>query len=149
MPSSCNLGTLSSWNPLGHSRPVTGLFTFLEARVLYCTTGFTFDLSCFLVCFTAVAVRRCHTARNWLMINWKAVYRKRSWLNRSTMPTFSWGDSVKPPNPRTTKDPSQIRTKLAALPLCQYISSSIYSNQPNMRKACKWQNTSLGVRDTL
>jgi len=23
---SCNLGTLLSWNPLGHSRPVTGLF---------------------------------------------------------------------------------------------------------------------------
>jgi hypothetical protein len=22
---SCNLGTLTSWNPLGHSRPVTGL----------------------------------------------------------------------------------------------------------------------------
>ena len=25
MPLSCNLGTLTSWNPLGHSRPVTGL----------------------------------------------------------------------------------------------------------------------------
>jgi len=23
---SCNPGTLTSWNPLGHSRPVTGLF---------------------------------------------------------------------------------------------------------------------------
>jgi hypothetical protein len=26
VPLSCNLGTLTSWNPLGHSRPVTGLF---------------------------------------------------------------------------------------------------------------------------
>jgi hypothetical protein len=26
MALSCNLGTLTSWNPLGHSRPVTGLF---------------------------------------------------------------------------------------------------------------------------
>jgi hypothetical protein len=25
VPLSCNLGTLTSWNPLGHSRPVTGL----------------------------------------------------------------------------------------------------------------------------
>ena len=25
MPLSCNLGTLTSWKPLGHSRPVTGL----------------------------------------------------------------------------------------------------------------------------
>ena len=25
MPLSCNLGTLTSWHPLGHSRPVTGL----------------------------------------------------------------------------------------------------------------------------
>jgi hypothetical protein len=27
VPLSCNLGTLTSWNPLGHSRPVTGLLT--------------------------------------------------------------------------------------------------------------------------
>ena len=26
MPLSCNLGTLTSWNPLGHSRPISGLF---------------------------------------------------------------------------------------------------------------------------
>jgi hypothetical protein len=25
VPLSCNLGTLTSWNPLGHSRPVMGL----------------------------------------------------------------------------------------------------------------------------
>jgi hypothetical protein len=25
VPLSCNLGTSTSWNPLGHSRPVTGL----------------------------------------------------------------------------------------------------------------------------
>jgi hypothetical protein len=25
VPFSCNLGTLTSWNPLGHSRPLTGL----------------------------------------------------------------------------------------------------------------------------
>ena len=28
MPSSLNLGTLTSWNPLGQSRPLKGLFTF-------------------------------------------------------------------------------------------------------------------------
>jgi len=52
VPFSRNLGTLTSLNPLGHSRPVTGLFTFtlpacepfdhawfevLEAVTLYCT----------------------------------------------------------------------------------------------------------------
>jgi hypothetical protein len=74
----------------------------------------------FVVCFTTVVVHRCHTARNWLMINCKAVNRKRSWLNGGTIPTFSWRDSVKPPNPRTANDPSQIRRKLAALPLGQH-----------------------------
>ena len=29
VPLSCNLGTLNFWNPLGHSRPVTGLLYFL------------------------------------------------------------------------------------------------------------------------
>jgi hypothetical protein len=29
VPLSCNLGTLTYWNPLGHSRPVTGLLYFL------------------------------------------------------------------------------------------------------------------------
>ena len=33
MPLSCNLGTLTPWNPLGHSRPETGMlylyFTYL------------------------------------------------------------------------------------------------------------------------
>ena len=36
MPLSCNLGTLTSWNPLGHSRPVTGLlylYLFTEINV--------------------------------------------------------------------------------------------------------------------
>ena len=33
VPLSCNLGTLPSWNPLGHSRPVTGLLYLLQ--VLY------------------------------------------------------------------------------------------------------------------
>ena len=32
---SCNLGTLTSWNPLGHSRPVTGLlYLFLLLQYL-------------------------------------------------------------------------------------------------------------------
>jgi len=34
---SCNLGTLTSWNPLGHSRPVTGLL-----YVLYFTSNTKF-----------------------------------------------------------------------------------------------------------
>ena len=37
LPPSCalswNLGTLTSWNPLGHSRPVTGLFYLYLSRV--------------------------------------------------------------------------------------------------------------------
>jgi hypothetical protein len=34
MPLSCNLGTLTSWNPLGHSRPVTGLLYLYMFRAL-------------------------------------------------------------------------------------------------------------------
>ena len=38
MPFSCNLGTLTSWNPLGHSRPVTGLlYLYLYLYPLYST----------------------------------------------------------------------------------------------------------------
>jgi hypothetical protein len=33
VPLSCNLGTVTSWNPLGHSRPVTGL---LYVYLLHC-----------------------------------------------------------------------------------------------------------------
>ena len=33
MPLSCNLGTLTSWNPLGHFRPVTGLLNPLYSRL--------------------------------------------------------------------------------------------------------------------
>jgi hypothetical protein len=32
-----NLGTLTSWNPLGHSRPVTGLLYLLQFQNIYCT----------------------------------------------------------------------------------------------------------------
>ena len=43
MPLSWNLGTLTSWNPLGHSRPVTGLILLLQSAlkhlwVLACST---------------------------------------------------------------------------------------------------------------
>jgi len=31
---SCNLGTLTSWNPLGYSRPVTGLLYLLVVVVV-------------------------------------------------------------------------------------------------------------------
>ena len=42
MPLSCNLGTLTSWNPLGHSRPVTGLiFTRLHGVTSHKTIIFT------------------------------------------------------------------------------------------------------------
>jgi hypothetical protein len=40
VPLSCNLGTLTSWNPLGHSRPVTGLlylYLFLLVSVITIT----------------------------------------------------------------------------------------------------------------
>jgi hypothetical protein len=30
---SCNLETLTSWNPLGHSRPVTGLLYLLHKDI--------------------------------------------------------------------------------------------------------------------
>jgi hypothetical protein len=33
VPLSCNLGTLTTWNPLGHYRPVTGLLYPLPAYV--------------------------------------------------------------------------------------------------------------------
>jgi hypothetical protein len=34
VPLSCNLGTLTSWNPLGHSRPVTRLlYLFYIAKI--------------------------------------------------------------------------------------------------------------------
>ena len=38
VPLSCNLGTLTSWNPLGHSRPVTGLlfrYPYLKMRPMW------------------------------------------------------------------------------------------------------------------
>jgi hypothetical protein len=41
---SWNLGTLTSWNPLGHSRPVTGLilfYLFKDANLLYITAFFS------------------------------------------------------------------------------------------------------------
>jgi len=38
MPLSWNLGTLTSWNPLGHSRPVTGLLYLLLAGGRGCLT---------------------------------------------------------------------------------------------------------------
>jgi hypothetical protein len=37
MPLSCNLGTLTSWNPVGHSRPVTGLLSLCSP---VCTVNF-------------------------------------------------------------------------------------------------------------
>ena len=37
VPLSCNLGTLTSWNPLGHSRPVTGLiFLYKSTSIIQC-----------------------------------------------------------------------------------------------------------------
>jgi len=33
---SCNPGTLTSWNPLGHSRPVTGLLYLLLFSFIFC-----------------------------------------------------------------------------------------------------------------
>jgi len=34
VPLSCNLGTLTSWNPLGHTRPITGLFLLVVVVVV-------------------------------------------------------------------------------------------------------------------
>jgi hypothetical protein len=34
VPLSCNLGTLTSWNPLGHSRPVTGLLYLYQVNTV-------------------------------------------------------------------------------------------------------------------
>jgi hypothetical protein len=33
VPLSWNLGTLTSWNPLGHSRPVTGLLIYITSMI--------------------------------------------------------------------------------------------------------------------
>jgi hypothetical protein len=41
MPLSCNLGTLTSWNTLGHSRPITGLF-YLYLDAILNISGLTF-----------------------------------------------------------------------------------------------------------
>jgi len=44
VPLSCNLGTLTSWNPVGHSRPVTGLLYLLpnngSRRQMGCNLAF-------------------------------------------------------------------------------------------------------------
>jgi len=53
MPLSWNLGTLTSWNPLGYSRPVTGLIYLLPigysiTELLYNTAGCTILFHCSL-----------------------------------------------------------------------------------------------------
>ena len=41
MPLSCNLGTLTSWNPLSHSRPVTGLLYLTQKESARCYNKWT------------------------------------------------------------------------------------------------------------
>ena len=44
MPLSRNLGALTSWNPLGLSRPVTGLLYFYFTFLLSCLCVFLFSI---------------------------------------------------------------------------------------------------------
>ena len=53
MPFSLTLGTLTSWNPLGHSRPVTGLlYLFILARC--CVISVAFFVFRYFSCVTFV-----------------------------------------------------------------------------------------------
>jgi hypothetical protein len=51
-----NLGTLTSWNPLGHSRPVTGLLCLLHGTETFGTTCYLFYGRC---AFKMIMVVRC------------------------------------------------------------------------------------------
>ena len=53
MPLSWNLGTLTSWNPLGHSRPVKGLlylYLFTETLVVRTRFNVTLYVQCLSCC---------------------------------------------------------------------------------------------------
>ena len=50
VPLSCNMGTLTSWNPLGHSRPVTGLF-YLYLKRCVRVGLWLYPCTCVLLCF--------------------------------------------------------------------------------------------------
>jgi hypothetical protein len=55
VPLSCNLGTLTSWNPLGHSRSVTGLlylYLFIysfSVLFIFCTRSLIYSIPCVLI----------------------------------------------------------------------------------------------------
>jgi hypothetical protein len=55
VPFSCDLGTLTSWNPLGHSRPVTGLlYLYLPSNMKHAASSFVLPfplLTCYAVFF--------------------------------------------------------------------------------------------------
>ena len=73
--SSWNLGTLTSWNPLGHSRPVTGLiYHFLQAKIII-SWGLQFceTLPCFMVEWLA-------TFRRWMLPSWRHTCQKNGIL---------------------------------------------------------------------
>ena len=61
VPLLCNLGTLTSWNPLGHSRSVTGLiYLYLSRLWIYCNlsirVGVRGDYSWLRHCATSLKV---------------------------------------------------------------------------------------------
>ena len=76
VPLSRNLGTLTSWNPLGHSRPVTGLIylfiirSFAPRRIVQQNKCFIFIYLLQLGCHpVAVVILHIHKIWSWLLIN--------------------------------------------------------------------------------
>ena len=75
VPLSWNLGTLTSWNPLGHSRPVTGLL-YLKGQ---CNTdGYYVDPISFLF---IVSTDTCNwRSKHWNLLRVIQVTAKESWI---------------------------------------------------------------------
>jgi hypothetical protein len=77
-PLSCNLGTLTSWNPLGHCRSVTGLlYPFSAVKVFYSPTDaqlkclknnfkihIKIDIKTAQTCFGVITIIRERTIRS-------------------------------------------------------------------------------------
>ena len=75
VPLSWNLGTLTSWNPLGHSRPVTGLLYLFTMGIIPNKLLKSLKLRYMrpAVCFTmqrAVMLNTGHIVRNYLAEQW-------------------------------------------------------------------------------
>jgi hypothetical protein len=63
VPLSCNLGILTSWNPLGHSRPVTGLLYLLY--IYACSSFWHFTLH-YLIALNGVMLHNANVLSSFL-----------------------------------------------------------------------------------